>query len=113
MSFASLPSYAETPFIPHIENAIPAYTAEPQPYEQRVAHNRMLRARPSGEFVKKTKDGAVCLRLIYQHRNARLPTYGLAGDVEGEIIVSKPDGITSVDVKVCSKYASILQIVRR
>ncbi|KIM71344.1 hypothetical protein PILCRDRAFT_56189, partial [Piloderma croceum F 1598] len=100
MSFASLPSYAETPFIPRMENGTLAYTVEPQPYEQRIAQNGLLRTRPSGEFVKQTKNGAISLRLVSQKHNARLPTYGLAGEVEGTVIVSKPDGIKSVDVKI-------------
>ena len=104
MSFASLPSYAETPLIPHSENETPAYTAEPQPHEQRIGYNRLLRARPSGEFVKQSKNGVVLLRLFSQHRNTGLPIYGLAGEVEGVVVVSKPEGITSVSVKVRLKY---------
>jgi len=100
MSLASLPSYAETPFTPRMENGTPAYTVEPQPYEQRIGQNGLLRTRPSGEFVKHTKNRAISLRLVSQKHDARLPTYGLAGEVEGTVIVSKPDGITSVDVKV-------------
>ena len=101
MSFSGLPSYAETSVIPSIENGTPAYTAEPQPHEQRIGQNGLL-TRLSGEFVKQTKNGAVTLRLLSQKRDARLPTYGLAGQVlEGTVIVSKPEGITSVDVKVC------------
>jgi hypothetical protein len=100
MSLASLPSYAETSLI-HTDNGTPAYTAEPQPHEQRIGHNGLVRARLSGEFVKHTKNGAVSLRLISQMPNARLPTYGLAGEVEGTVIVSKPEGITSIEVKVC------------
>lgn len=100
MSLASLPSYAEAPSIPLAEIDTPAYTAEPQPHEQRIGHNRVLRAKPSGEFVKQTKNGAVCLRLFSQQHNAKLPSYGLAGKVEGVVVISKPDGITSVDVKI-------------
>jgi len=101
MSLASLPSYAETRYIHRMDNGTPAYTVEPQPYEQRIGQNGLLRTRPSGEFVKQTKNGAISLRLASQEHNARLPAYGLAGEVEGTVIVSKPDGITSVDVKVC------------
>ena len=101
MSLASLPSYAEIPFTPRMENGTPVYTVEPQPYEQRIAQNGLLRTSPSGEFVKQTKNGVITLRLVSQEPNARLPIYGLAGNVEGTVIVSKPDGITSVDVKVC------------
>jgi hypothetical protein len=96
MSLASLPSYAEAPLIPRNENDTPAYTTEPQPHE----HNRVPGARHSGEFVKQTKNGAVCLRLFSEQRNTRLPAYGRAGEVEGVVIVSKPEGITSIDVKV-------------
>jgi hypothetical protein len=103
MSLPSLPSYAEVPLIPRTENEAPAYT--PPMHEQPLRHNGPLRNRPSGEFVKQTKNGAFSLRLVYQH-NDRLPTYGLAGAVEGIVTVSKPEGITSVDVKVCPYCAA-------
>jgi hypothetical protein len=99
MSFGSPPSYAEIPLIPRAENA-PGCIADRQPHERRTRPNG-LRTRPSGEFVKQTKNGAFSLRLVSQ-RNARLPTYGLAGAVEGVVTVSKPEVITSVEVKVCS-----------
>jgi hypothetical protein len=88
--------------IPRTENGTPAYTAEPQPHEQRIGQNGLRRTRLSGEFVKQSKNGAVSLRLVSQKHNARLPTYGLAGAVEGRVVVSKPEGIVSVDVKVCA-----------
>ena len=96
MSFGSPPSYAEIPLIPRA----PEWIADPQPHEPRTRPNG-LRTRPSGEFVKQTMNGAYSLRLVSQ-RNIRLPTYGLAGAVEGVVTVSKPEVITSVEVKVCS-----------
>ncbi|KAF9029903.1 hypothetical protein BDZ89DRAFT_1065002 [Hymenopellis radicata] len=78
----------------------PSYTVEPQRHEQRIALGQGLRPRPSGQFVKESKSRGARLRLNAQEDNIDLPVYGSASSVEGSIEVTKPDGITSVEVKV-------------
>lgn len=100
MSVPRLPSYAET----HLnvrQPDTPPYSAEPQLYEQRLIHNGRLRPRPSGEFVKQTRNGGVSLCLVSSEGNEGIPVYGNAGTIEGTVTVSKPEGINSIDVKVC------------
>ena len=93
---AGPPSYANLAPIP-----IPSYTAEPQLDEYRLAvHHR--RIRPSGDFVKHSKNGGFSLRLIGQEEDASQPVYGNGGSVEGTVNVSKPEGVLSVEVKVGS-----------
>ncbi|RDX42625.1 hypothetical protein OH76DRAFT_1458709 [Lentinus brumalis] len=93
MSTSSLPSYVAPPAFPRT----PSYSAEPQAFEQRLALNRPAR-RPSGNFVKQAKN--VGLRLFAQEDNATLPTYGCGAAVEGEVSLSKTDGVTAVEVKI-------------
>ncbi|KAK0187805.1 hypothetical protein F5146DRAFT_1104673 [Armillaria mellea] len=95
MSAASLPSYVA----PHFSRS-PTYTAEPQLHEQRLAVANGVRPRPSGHFVKESKSGGARLRLTSQENHVTLPVYGSNGSVEGTVEVSKPEGITSVEVKV-------------
>lgn len=95
MSTTSLPGY----FIPTYSRT-PSYTAEPQAYEQRIALNR-VQARPTGDFVKSSKSGGISLRLLFQDRNAEFPVYGCGSSVEGTVCLSKPDGVTAVELKVC------------
>ncbi|PBK75134.1 hypothetical protein ARMSODRAFT_951210 [Armillaria solidipes] len=95
MSAASLPSYVA----PHFSRS-PSYTAEPQLHEQRLAVANGVRPRPSGHFVKESKSGGARLRLTSQENHVTLPVYGSNGSVEGTVEVSKPEGITSVEVKV-------------
>ncbi|KAF9806952.1 hypothetical protein IEO21_08442 [Rhodonia placenta] len=94
MSTSSLPGYR-----PPSVNPTPTYSAEPQAYEQRLALNR-LRQRPSTDFVKQSRSGGVSLRLVEQDDNITLPVYGCGDSVEGSIVVAKPDGVTSVEVKI-------------
>lgn len=94
MSTASLPSYAA----PLLERT-PTYTAEPQAFEQRLALNR-LRPRPSGEFTKQSKSGALALRLFAQDNNASLPVYGAGALIDGAVEIARPEGVNSVEVKV-------------
>jgi hypothetical protein len=106
MSTTSLPSYgAHQSF--EFENT-PSYTEHPQAYERRVSLKDDVRPRPSGNFVKVSKNGRVSLRLIAQEDNISLPVYGNAGVVEGTVEISKTDGISSVEVKVrlkvCLKF---------
>ncbi|RPD62307.1 hypothetical protein L227DRAFT_544763 [Lentinus tigrinus ALCF2SS1-6] len=93
MSTTSLPSYVAPPAFPRT----PSYTAEPQAFEQRLALNRPAR-RPAGNFVKQAKN--VSLRLFAQEDNATLPTYGCGAAVEGEVSLSKVEGVTAVEVKI-------------
>ncbi len=95
MSTTSLPGYLFPTY-----TRTPAYTAEPQGYEQRLALNR-VQARPSGDFVKSSKSGGISLRLTSQDRNAELPIYGCSSSVEGVVHLSKPDNVTAVELKVC------------
>lgn len=82
------------------------YSAEPHQYEQRIALADRLRPRPSGNFVKKSKNGDARLRLNAQEDGVALPTYGSQGCVEGTVELSKTDGVTSVEVKVSSAPVS-------
>ncbi|PPQ75815.1 hypothetical protein CVT24_002677 [Panaeolus cyanescens] len=96
MSTLSLSSYA-----PPSINATPAYTAEPQDFEQRIALADRLRPRPAGNFIiKNSKKGEVTLRLNAQEEDAVLPVYGSGGLVEGAVELAKTDGVTSVEVKI-------------
>ncbi|KAF9013303.1 hypothetical protein BDQ17DRAFT_1343160 [Cyathus striatus] len=95
MSTASLPSYVAPGF-----NRTPSYSVEPHAYEQRIALADRLRPRPSGNFVKESRNGDVRLRLSAQEDGVALPVYGSAGRVEGNIELTKVDGITSVEVKI-------------
>lgn len=95
MSVSSLPSY----FAPSFTRT-PLYSAEPHEYERRIALADRLRPRPSGQFVKKSKNGEARLRLTAQDNDCTLPIYGSQGCVEGTVELLKTDGITSVEVKV-------------
>ena len=95
MSTNSLPSYLSPSL-----NRVPSYSAEPHDYEQRIALVGRLRPRPSGSFVKESKNGDVRLRLSSQEDNINLPIYEPRGVVEGTVELSKTDGIQSVKVKV-------------
>jgi len=98
MSTASLPGYPPS----HIHS--PAYTVNPQPHEYRLAHVARLRPnRSPGEFIKRSKNGAVILRLEGQDDHATLPVYGYSASVQGTLDINKRDGITSVEVQV-SQY---------
>ena len=106
MSTTSLPRYV-APFPPPLSptfSRTPSYTAEPQAFEQRLALNRPA-PRPRGNFVKQAKN--VTLRLFAQEDNASLPIYGCGAAVEGEVGLSKTDGVTAVEVKVCMRARSI------
>lgn len=94
MSTASLPSY----IAPSL-NRIPAYTAEPQAFEQRIALGDRLHPRPAGSFVKQSKSGDMVLRLSAQNENT-LPVYGSGGCLEGTVELTKTDGVRSVEIKV-------------
>lgn len=94
MSTVSLPSY----IAPSL-NRIPSYTAEPGNFEHRIALGDRLRIRPSGNFIKESKGGGVRLRLSSQEENIALPLYGASDVVEGVVELSKPEGVTSVEVQ--------------
>jgi len=94
MSTASFPSYAKPTL-----NRTPSYSAEPHFYEQLIAADK-LRPRPTGDFIKKSKGGRIQLRLTAQGDNLELPVYGATDHVEGIIEFVKPEGITTVEVKV-------------
>jgi len=95
MSTLSLPSYAA----PALQRT-PTYSAEPQDHEQRIALADRLRPRPSGNFVKQSKGGGVRLCLNAQDDKAELPVYAQNGNVEGNVELSKTEGVTSVEVKI-------------
>jgi hypothetical protein len=96
MLAVSLPSYAKLAFVP-------SYTAEPQLDERRLAFHSHRR-RLLGDFVKPSKNGCFRLRLIGQEQDASQPVYDAEGSVEGTINVLAPDGISSVEIKVRSRY---------
>jgi len=103
MSTVSPPSYVD----PSLHRT-PSYSAEPAYHEQRIALADRLRPRPSGNFIKESKGGGVRLRLNAQEDNVALPVYGSNGVVEGTVELSKPEGVTSVEVKVCALFVVIL-----
>ncbi|KAI0699466.1 hypothetical protein BC835DRAFT_1331525 [Cytidiella melzeri] len=98
MSTTSLPSYNPA-LLPSVSRT-PTYTAEPQAYEQRLAHNPPLRPRPSGEFTKHSKAGGLALRFLSQEENIPLPVYGTGDVVDGIVDIAKTDGVHAVDVKI-------------
>ncbi len=93
MSTTSLPNYVAAPTFLRT----PTYSAEPQAFEQRLALNRPT-PRPSGNFVKQSRN--VSLRLFAQEDNVSLPVYGCGASVEGEVVLSKTDGVLAVEIKV-------------
>lgn len=94
---ANLPSYAD-PFQGEALNRAPSYTAEPHRHEQRLAQADRVGPRPSGAFIKEKNN--VRLRLTAQENGVELPVYGIGEHVTGVVELSKPAGITSVEVKV-------------
>ncbi|KIY63495.1 hypothetical protein CYLTODRAFT_426067 [Cylindrobasidium torrendii FP15055 ss-10] len=92
MSNPALPPYAAS--------HTPAYTSQPRSHEQRLSISRSLRPRPSGEFVKESRSHNARLRLGRQEQHVELPIYGAGGVVDGIVEAGKPDGITSVEVKI-------------
>ena len=102
MSTVSLPSYVAPSL-----NRTPSYSAEPGDFEHRLALGERLRIRPSGSFVKESKGGAIRLRLSSQEENITLPVYGASDVVEGVVELSKPDGVTSVEVQESDCCASL------
>ncbi|KAF8903178.1 hypothetical protein CPB84DRAFT_1814790 [Gymnopilus junonius] len=85
MSTVSLPSYVAPSL-----NRIPSYSAEPGDFEHRIALGDRFRIRPTGIFVKESKGGGVKLRLSSQEENIALP---------GVVELSKPEGVTSVEIE--------------
>jgi hypothetical protein len=85
-----------TPLPP--SSSVQSYTKEP-PSDEAI-HDRL--SRPSGEFVKKSKNGGVSLRLFAQADDATLPVYGSGASVRGsvELSESKLEGLASVEIKV-------------
>ena len=55
-----------------------------------------------GDFVKTSKSGAISLRLLGQDENVRQPAYCSGNVIDGVVEVAKPDGISSVEMKVIS-----------
>lgn len=98
MSTTSLQSYGP----PASLNRAPSYTAEPLENEQRIALNDRTRARPSGSFVKQSKNGHVKLRLTSQENGIAMPVYGIVGLVQGsaELDPVMTEGTDSVEVKI-------------
>lgn len=81
-------------------NRAPSYSVEPNTYEHRLALNERALPRPTGTFVKSSKTGEARLKLTGQDPDAQFPVYGSAGHVTGAIEVSKPEGISHVELKV-------------
>jgi hypothetical protein len=109
MSTASPPSY-----IPGSDtfHRTPSYSAEPRFYEQRLALNARSLPQHTGNFVKTSKGGGTQLRLSKQQDSIDLPVYGSGGLVEGTIELSKTDGISTVQVKVCPVFSQMHRQLR-
>jgi hypothetical protein len=58
------------------------------------------------DFVKTSKNGAFSLRLLEQDENVSQPEFRSGNAIDGIVEVSKPGGVSSVEVKV-SPAASI------
>ncbi|KAJ8518399.1 hypothetical protein ONZ45_g4526 [Pleurotus djamor] len=98
MSYTSLPSYV-APSI--VGGRIPTYTAEPPSNELRLAIAAVAPPRPSGTYVKQTKNGNLKLQLNDQEEGVEIPLYGTSSLIEGEVQLSgKADNVNSVEVKV-------------
>lgn len=95
MSTTSLPSYYLAPTLP----SIPAYSEEPQQYEQRLAYANRIHPRSSKAFVKHSKNGDAKLTLNGQ--DGQVPAYGSGGVIDGSVDIMKTEGVTSVEIKVC------------
>lgn len=114
MSFASLPHYTGSPLIipSHLQSL--AVTDAHGHNDQRTDSDENDSV---AEFVKQTRNGGISLHLLSPEGNASLPTYGHSGTVEGTVIISRPEDIISVDVKVCtlwcksSKYLSMQYLI--
>ncbi|KAF7987044.1 hypothetical protein HWV62_171 [Athelia sp. TMB] len=109
MSEGSLPSYAEVPLIlQRVKRITPPYTPPELAANQslpvrslahRIGARTRSRSRPPSEFVKQGKN--LVLRLAgAQVPGTELPVYGLGAAVEGKIELTKPEGISSIDVKM-------------
>ncbi|KZP08690.1 hypothetical protein FIBSPDRAFT_964594 [Athelia psychrophila] len=85
---------------------IPPYTPPESPkpplpvsLAHRMASRSRSHSRPPTEFVKQGKN--LVLRLAgVQVPGTELPVYGLGAAVEGTLELTKPEGITSIEVKV-------------
>lgn len=110
-SQGSLPSYAEVPLMSEPQRRqsripIPPYTPPESPkpplpvsLAHRMASRSRSHSRPPTEFVKQGKN--LVLRLAgVQVPGTELPVYGLGAAVEGTLELTKPEGITSIEVKV-------------
>ncbi|KAJ3783550.1 hypothetical protein GGU10DRAFT_50560 [Lentinula aff. detonsa] len=94
MSTSSLPSYYLAPNL----SRTPAYTEEPQEYEQRIALSDRLRPGHPGIFVKQSKHGEA--RLTLNAQDGQIPNYGSGGIINGTIDVAKTENVTSIEIKV-------------
>lgn len=101
MSTSILPSYHPAEPL----DRTPSYSYEPHDYEQRVALADRPLAPPSGSFVKQSKNGNSCLRLLAQENDAVLPIYGASAVVDGFVELSKTEGVSRVEVKVKDLYS--------
>ncbi|KAG9315843.1 hypothetical protein JVU11DRAFT_3492 [Chiua virens] len=96
MTTARLPEYAAPPQL-----LSPSYTAIPRTHEYRLALNPRLRPnRAPRSFVKQTKSGNLCLRLVDQDERVALPGYGLGATIQGVVEIGKSEGVHSVEVQV-------------
>lgn len=93
--------------MPRSQPRTPAYAPTAPPHHHTLPHHLHLhssprarsRSRPPGEFVKRGKN--LVLRLAAaQVPGSELPVYGLARVVDGKVELAKPEGISSIEVKV-------------
>lgn len=84
----------------------PSYSVEPTAGQQRLAiasrvpNEARPGARPEGHFVKQSKTRKIVLALAGQDPRDPLPTYGSGASVEGEVNLSKPESIGSVELTI-------------
>lgn len=88
--------------LPSYSAAVPApkYSFEPACDEQRLqlTPQTSLARTPTGTFIKSS--GKTTVVLLDQEENAKNPSYGRRGPINGTILLEEPDTVTEVEIKV-------------
>lgn len=77
---------------------VPLYSAEPA-FDERVLERTLFFERTVSTGTYSRADEHLQLTLKEQVDGANVPSYGRHGLVKGELIISDPEGIVSVDIK--------------
>lgn len=90
----------------------PLYSQEPG-FDERTLERTLSyfeREVPTGTYTR--ADEHLRLTLQAQVSGAKVPSYGHHGLIRGEVIISKPDSITSVDIQVRRHQCPIISEFR-